>query len=85
MMKQRQREPVAVLFLHSAFILHHSFWIIRRARQRRRGNAEGRRMNDELTPTRAGCRLVSSFFIHTSSFAFPWPPSRPVSPCDWRQ
>jgi len=61
--------------------------VIRRARQRRRGNAEGRRMNEELTPSRAGCRLVSSFFILPSSFAFdpPWPPSRPVSPCDWRQ
>jgi len=61
--------------------------VIRRARQRRRGNAEGRRMNEELTPSRAGCRLVSSFFILPSSFAFdpPWPPSRPVSPCGWRQ
>ncbi len=27
-------------------------------------------MNDELTPTRAGCHFISSFFIHTSSFAF---------------
>jgi hypothetical protein len=27
-------------------------------------------MNDELTPPRAGCRFVSSFFIHTSAFAF---------------
>jgi hypothetical protein len=27
-------------------------------------------MDDELTPTRAGCRFISSFFIHTSSFAF---------------
>jgi hypothetical protein len=27
-------------------------------------------MNEELTPTRAGCRFISSFIIHTSSFAF---------------
>jgi hypothetical protein len=32
-------------------------------------------MNEELTPARAGCRFVSSFFIHTSSFVLGHPPA----------
>jgi hypothetical protein len=57
--------------------------VIHILRERRRGNEEGKRMNDELTPTRTGCRFVSSFFIHTSSFAFgssPAPDSDGISP-----
>jgi hypothetical protein len=31
-------------------------------------------MNEKLTPARTGCRFVSTFFIHTSSFVLGHPP-----------